>query len=139
MKYLRILSFLVGAAIMLFMVPVSIMAGAMTFLSDSDIPESSTSVTLWVLGFVAIVTSGFFLIGVYGKRIIRSVWLRVVTAILLAIPILITGITLFFSNHREVEPVFAPLLILSVFLFSAFVWPAWLERNAPPVNSSVER
>jgi hypothetical protein len=130
MSYLRLFSLLVGIVMLFIMVPASFMAGALSFQSESIVTDYSASViSLLAFGGVLLFNAGYMYIGTYGDLIVKSIWQRTIAAILLAIPILATSITMLFSDHTEFRPVFVPLLLFSALIFSAFVWPAWLNRT----------
>lgn len=139
MNYLRLLSLLIGIVLLFIMVPVSLMAGAMGFQNDGEHPELSIYIAFLLFGGTLLFNAGYMYVGVYGDLIVKSIWQRAVAAILLAIPILATSIPILFSDHTEIRPVFVPILLFSVLILSAFVWPAWLNRINKKQQSDATR
>jgi hypothetical protein len=80
---------------------------------------------IFMVGVPLALTSGFIFIFVFGERIIRSTTMRLVGAALLSCPIA-TATWPLLSGHSEFFPVAIPLLLFSVLMFSAFIFPAWL-------------
>lgn len=80
-----------------------------------------------IAGAYALFNAGYFLIAALGIRIAQSFKLRAITATLLTIPICLTAAPLVQANHPEARPIVLPILLYSLLLFSAFVWPVWLK------------
>lgn len=126
---LRFIAGAFGALILLVATPLIIFGGAMTAYQR----ETSFWVdSLQVLTIIILFSAGYILIATYGDRVIQSLKLRAVAAILLAIPTSITAIPLVHFNHPETWPVMVPIFLFSLFLFSAFAWPAWLKYFEKP-------
>jgi len=129
---LRLLAATLGAAMLLFVGPFVMVWGVVVSL-ESATPDASLFIFIKVLSFIILLSSGHFLIGLYGHRVIHSMMLRVVAATLLSIPMVFARIP--FHGHRMEMPFLLVVLLLYVLLLSAFVWPVWLKRAKQPQDS----
>lgn len=115
MILLRCASFLIGTIILM---------GAPFFLLP-DAPQRPSDVTS-VIGaclVIAVLASGFFVIGIAGNRMKRSRRARALAGVLLGVPILgCIGLLLLDEPPVEVWMV-GPLLVCAVVLFLGFVYP----------------
>jgi hypothetical protein len=115
MILLRCVSFLIGAAILM---------GAPFFLLP-DAPQRASDIGNVIAGCVviALFASGFFLVGIAGNRMKRSLRARVVAAVLLGFPILGSiGVLMLDQTPIEVWMI-GPLLFAAILLFIGFVYP----------------
>lgn len=126
MSILRFFAGALGALTLLVLAPLTLMWG--NIVNSSEIADSFWLDNLRVLLIFIVFSAGYFLVAIYGQRIIHSVKLRVTTAVLLAIQISITAIPLVHFNHPETWPFVLPILVFSTLLFFAFVWPAWFQQ-----------
>jgi hypothetical protein len=115
MILLRCVSFLIGAAILM---------GA-PFILLPDAPQRGSDVGNVIAGciIIALMASGFFLVGIAGNRMKRSFRARVLAAILLGFPILGSiGVLMLDKTPVEVWMI-GPLLFCAILLFIGFVYP----------------
>ncbi len=92
---------------------------------------------LLIAGVPLALVSGFVFVFLFGARMIRSAALRLAGGVLLTLPMCMGAYPLL-SGHTEFLAVALPLLVFSLVLFSAFVFPVWL-RSAPGGTGSVPR
>ena len=114
-----------GATLSLFIVLVPVLLLGLAFPGDAV--WSLRDSLLVVAGVPLALTAGYILVFMRGARMIWSLKLRLAGAVLLAIPACAGALPLL-SGHTEFAPVAVPLLLFTVVLFSAFVFPAWLRR-----------
>lgn len=127
MKSLRALSLVIGCGMVMHLIPAFILAFAMTY--QSEVPLSPGSILMGEFEILAAGTSGFFFIGICGDRILQSLLYRSIAAVLLAIPICFLG-KRFITSFQLVQAIFSmPIFLGAILLFSAFAWPAWLNRS----------
>jgi MFS family permease len=131
---LRFLSFLVGLVITVVMAVASSAAEMMSFQSES--PTAPGSVFLTIFPLAILFSAGYFFVGAYGDRVVRSPVLRVIAGVLIAGQIAATATPLLQGKHPEVLPLLAPILVFSLVLFSAFSWPAWFKPRSEPTTLS---
>lgn len=115
MILLRCISFLIGTVILM---------GAPFFLLP-DHPQRPGDVANVIGGCIvlALLASGFFVIGIAGNRMKRSLRARVLAGTLLGFPILGSlGLLMLDESPVEVWMV-GPLLVCAVVLFMLFVFP----------------
>jgi UDP-N-acetylmuramyl pentapeptide phosphotransferase/UDP-N-acetylglucosamine-1-phosphate transferase len=120
MILLRCISFLTGSLIV---------TGAPFFLlPDSPQRPSDFAHAIGACLVVALLASGFFLIGVAGNHMKRSRKTRVLAGVLLAFPILGSLAALAIDSQREEVWMVGPLMCGAIFLFITFVYPAKRRR-----------
>ncbi len=115
MILLRCVSFLIGTVILM---------GA-PFILLPDAPQRGSDVINVIGGciIIALMASGFFLVGIAGNRMKRSRRARVLAAVLLGFPILGSiGVLMLDKTPVEVWMI-GPLLFCSILLFIGFVYP----------------
>lgn len=115
MILLRCMSFLIGAVILM---------GA-PFILLPDTPQRPSDVGAVIAGciVIALLASGFFLVGVAGNRMKRSFRARMLAAVLLGFPILGSiGVLMLDETPVEVWMI-GPLLFCAILLFIGFVYP----------------
>ena len=79
--------------------------------------------------FLSLFTSGYFLIAIFGKKSLESIFLRILIGVLLAIPITIY-LLIILSTHYEMYFFTIPLLLFSLMAFYIFVWPTAANKNS---------
>lgn len=131
---LRFLAAALGVSILLFVGPFVMVWGVVASLT-SVTPDAPLLIFLKVLSFIILLAAGYCLLGVYGHRVIQSLKLRVTAAMLLAFPIVFTVIRL--REHHMEMPFLLAVLLLSIFLLTAFVWPVWLKLPGQPFNANI--
>jgi hypothetical protein len=131
---LRFLAATLGASMLLFVGPFVMLWGMVVSL-ESVSPEAPLFIFIKVFSFIILLSSGYFLIGLYGHRVIHSLKLRVIAAILLSIPICFARIP--FHGHHMEMPFFLIVMLLYVLLLSAFVWPVWFKRSVQPFDTGI--
>lgn len=116
MILLRCISFAIGSLIL---------TGA-PFILLPDAPQRPIDVAevLSACALIALMASGFLLVGVAGNHMKRSRRTRILGALLLAIPILGSIGALTLDNLPEDTWMIGPLLCCATFLFISFVYPA---------------
>ncbi|MFH1817587.1 MAG: hypothetical protein ABIK08_15505 [Pseudomonadota bacterium] len=128
MIILRLLAGIFGTFLLLVAVPVVIFGGAVT--SGDPLSE----VIPLTLGVFVLVAAGYLLIAACGSRVTRSLKLRVLAATLLSIPACFAAAPMVLRNHPETWPFLLPILLFTLLLFSAFVWPVRLKRAEKPLT-----
>jgi UDP-N-acetylmuramyl pentapeptide phosphotransferase/UDP-N-acetylglucosamine-1-phosphate transferase len=127
MILLRCISFLIGSLIV---------TGA-PFLLLPEAPQrpSEVGAVLAACALVALMASGFLLIGVAGNHMKRSRRTRALGAILLSMPI-IGGIAILLMEDAPPPEMWmiGPLLCFATFLFFGFVYPAKRTRSYRPMR-----
>lgn len=115
MILLRCASFLIGTVIMM---------GAPFFLLP-DTPQRASDVTSVIGGciVIALLASGFLVVGVAGNRMKRSLRARVLAGVLLSFPILGSIGVLLLDDAPVAVWMVGPLLVCAVVLFILFVYP----------------
>lgn len=126
MNILRFSAIAVGLVILIFSAGGALLAGA---FPQGEPFTPPWQMTLIILGAACIFVSGYLFVGYYGDRVRHSPRLRIIATLLLFIPIVATALLLLHSNHFEIYPVIIPLLIFSVALLVAIVWPFWQHRT----------
>ncbi|MES2758645.1 MAG: hypothetical protein V4693_14825 [Pseudomonadota bacterium] len=115
MILLRCVSFLIGTIILM---------GA-PFILLPEAPQRPSDVVNVVAGciVIALLASGFFLVGIAGNRMKRSFRARALAAVLLGFPILGSiGVLMLDETPIEVWMI-GPLLFCAILLFIGFVYP----------------
>lgn len=129
-RLLRLSALGVSLSLLIMLIPVLMLGLAFPGEEVLSIMEQ----VIFMVGVPLSLISGFIFIFFYGERIIRSITMRLVGAALLSFPIAITTWPLL-SGRLEFRFVAIPLLLFSVLMFSAFVFPAWLNL----VNNQSQR
>jgi hypothetical protein len=126
MILLRCISFLIGSLIV---------TGAPFFLlPEAPQRPSDVGTVLSACALVALVASGFLLVGVAGNYMKRSRRIRVLGAILLSMPIA-GGISILLMDESPPEMwMIGPLLCFATFLFFGFIYPAKRTRSYRPLR-----
>lgn len=116
MILLRCISFAIGSLIL---------AGA-PFILLPDAPQRPIDggAVLSACALIALMSSGFLLVGVAGNHMKRSRRTRILGGVLLAIPILGSVVVLTLDNLPEETWMLAPLLCGATILFISFIYPA---------------
>lgn len=120
MILLRCVSFVIGTLIVM---------GA-PFILLPDAPQRPSSIGNVIAGCVviALLASGFFLVGIAGDRMKHSRRARALAAVLLGFPILGSiGVLMLDDSPAEVWMI-GPLLFSAILLFAGFVYPG---RHGP--------
>lgn len=120
MIFLRCISFAIGSLIL---------TGA-PFILLPDAPQRPIDVAqvLSACALIALMSSGFLLVGVAGNHMKRSRRTRILGGVLLAIPICGSIVVLTLDNLPEETWMLAPLLCGATIVFITFVYPA---RRSP--------
>jgi uncharacterized membrane protein YfcA len=126
MILLRCFSFLIGSLI--------ITGAPFILLPDSPQRPNDVATVLSACALVALMASGFLLVGVAGNHMKRSRRTRALGAILLAIPILGGLIALVMDRAPSETWVVGVLLCFATFLFLGFVYPARRSRGYRPLR-----
>jgi O-antigen/teichoic acid export membrane protein len=107
-----------------FMIVTLILMGAPFFLlPDAPQRPSATWDVIAGCAIIALLASGFFLVGIAGNRMKRSLRARVLAAVLLGFPIL-GCIAVLMRDETPVEVwMVGPLLLCAILLFMGFVYP----------------
>jgi uncharacterized membrane protein YfcA len=126
MILLRCISFLIGSLIV---------TGA-PFLLLPEAPQrpSDAGTVLQACALVALMASGFFLVGVAGNHLKRSRRLRLLAAMLLSVPIGGSIAVLFMDEVPREMWMIGPLLCCATLLFFGFVYPARRTRTYRPMR-----
>jgi hypothetical protein len=120
MIFLRCLSFLIGSLIII---------GAPFFLLPDASPRPSEfGAAIAACAAIALLASGFFLVGIAGNHMKRSPRTRILGAALLGLPIIGCIAVLLFGQQRDEIWMIGPVLCFAIFLFATFVYPA---RRSP--------
>lgn len=126
MILVRCISFLIGSLII---------TGAPFFLLPDAPPRpSDLRMAIGACVVVALLSSGFFLVGVAGNHMKRSRKTRVLAGVLLAFPILGSFAALQLDRQGDEVWMVAPLLCGAIFLFILFVFPAKRRRTYRPLR-----
>lgn len=116
MILLRCISFAIGSLIL---------AGApFVLLPDAPQRPIDGAQVLSACALIALMSSGFLLVGVAGNHMKRSRRTRMLGALLLAIPILGSIGVLMLDHLPEETWMVAPLMCCATFMFFIFVYPA---------------
>jgi hypothetical protein len=121
MVILRCLAALAGLLILMFAPEFSLEAAALVY---GDLGRPSWTVIAVTMAMIGLLSSGFFLVAIAGRRIIRTAWLRMLAAVLLALPMAASILALLFTQGVYIVTLAFPMLGCAVLLFIAFVWPA---------------
>jgi hypothetical protein len=126
-----------GAAILILAVGAPLLL--LSFAFPGEKVYSFLEKTTFVLGVPILLTSGYMLVYLAGDRVLRSLPWRLVCGALLVLPISIAAWPLV-SGHPEFGPVAIPLLLFSLLLFSAFVFPTWplTRESTMQTTTSIE-
>lgn len=116
MIFLRCIAFAIGSLIL---------AGA-PFILLPDAPQRPSDVgeVLAACALIALMSSGFLLVGVAGNHMKRSRRTRILGGVLLAIPIFGSVAVLTLDNLPEETWMLAPLLCGATIMFISFIYPA---------------
>lgn len=126
MILIRCISFLIGGLIV---------TGAPFFLLPDAPPRPSDfGHAIGACLVVALLASGFFLIGVAGNHMKRSRKTRWLAGVLLAFPIVGSLVALASDSQPEEVWMVGPLLCGAIFLFFTFVFPARRRRTHRPLR-----
>lgn len=133
MIILRSLAALAGIVILLFG-PGFSLEGA-SIVNGAPLKAGWTLVAL-AMSVIVLLSSGFLLVAVAGRRIIRTPWLRVLAGVLLTLPMLASILALLRSPQSDIMTVAFSLLGSAGFLFIAFVWPAAGRAARRPMRAN---
>lgn len=126
MIFLRCLSFLIGSLIII---------GAPFFLLPDSAPRPSEfGAAIAACAAIALLASGFFLVGIAGNHMKRSPRTRLLGAALLGLPIIGCIGVLLFGQQRDDIWMIGPVLCFAIFLFATFVYPAKRSRTYRPMR-----
>jgi hypothetical protein len=121
MILLRCISFLIGSLI--------VMGAPFFLLPDAPVRPGDVGMVIGACFAIALVSSGFFIIGVAGNHMKRSPKTRKLAGALLAVPILGSmGILLLGRSSDDIWMV-GPVMCGAIFLFIVFVYPARRRRT----------
>lgn len=87
---------------------------------------------------IVLLSSGFFLVALAGRRIIRAAWLRTLAGILLGLPMIAGMLALLSSNRLDIMTIALTMLGCGGVLFIAFVWPAAGRAARRPMRSAID-
>jgi hypothetical protein len=115
MILLRCISFAIGSLIL---------TGA-PFILLPDAPQRPSGVleVLAGCGVIALMASGFLIVGVAGNHMKRSLRTRLLGGTLLSVPIAASFALLFIDNVPEDAWMIGPLTCYATFLFITFIYP----------------
>jgi len=126
MILVRFISFLIGSLIV---------TGAPFFLlPDTPQRPSDFGMAIGACMVVALLASGFFVIGVAGNHMKRSRKTRILAGVLLAFPIAGSLAALVIDRQSDDVWMVGPLLCGAIFLFITFVYPARRRRTHRPLR-----
>jgi cytochrome bd-type quinol oxidase subunit 2 len=126
MILLRCISLLIGALI--------VMGAPFLLLPETPQRPSDVLTVMEACAMVALLASGFFLIGVAGNHMKRSRRMRALAAMLLAVPIGGSIAVLLMEDAPREIWLIGPLLCFATFLFFGFVYPAKRTRTYRPMR-----
>ena len=132
MKLVQALAFLAGLA--------ALFATSLTLLPPAQLHPFAGDATLAVMGAgILAFASGYFFFAVAGYRIVRSAWRRAMAVAIVLFQLAAGGAMIWLYPEPAVLGVMLPLMCVSVFMFTSFVWPArrnpayrparWRERH----------
>jgi hypothetical protein len=117
MLLLQALAFLAGLA--------ALFATSLTLLPPAELHPFAGDASLLLMGAgILTFACGYFFFAVAGARILRSAWRRVLAVLVVLCQLVAGGAVIWLYPESAVLGVMLPLMCLSVFMFTSFVWPA---------------
>ena len=123
---MRVMTVAFGAILVL-AIPYIHVIGNLTLLSGpeagSDVSVVTEDLLPWASGF-------FFYVGIFARRLVSrdAPWVRII-AVSLFLPSMCAFISVpIYGRSLIMMFLYFPITLLSLSIFSAFVWPRWLSR-----------
>jgi hypothetical protein len=126
MILLRCISFLIGSLI--------VMGAPFFLLPDAPVRPGDVGMVIGACIAIALVSSGFFVIGVAGNHMKRSLKTRKLAGALLAVPIFGCIAVLLLGRSSDDVWMVGPVMCGAIFLFIVFVYPARRTRTYRPLR-----
>ncbi|NHZ60946.1 hypothetical protein [Massilia genomosp. 1] len=125
MLLLQALAFLAGLA--------ALFATSLTLLPPAQLHPFAGGATLLVMGAgILAFACGYFFFAVVGYRTLRSAWRRTLAVLIVLFQLIAGGAMIYRYPEPAVLGVMLPLLCVSIFLFTSFVWPAKRDPGYRP-------
>jgi hypothetical protein len=126
----RILSAFLGLG---FLIAPFLVAYSFAIAVEPSRPVSLRHLTPFI-GFGCALSAGYFALALFARGILVSTFYRKFVAVLLALPTVMSTYLLVATHSSAVAIFFAIVTASTLFLASAFLWPAWLQRSNISLN-----
>lgn len=127
MLLLQALAFLAGLA--------ALFATSLTLLPPAQLHPFAGSATVLVMGVgILAFAGGYFFFAVSGYRTVRSAWRRMLAVLIVLFQLSAGSAMIALYPESPVLGVLLPLMCVSVFMFTSFVWPARRDPGYRPAR-----